>query len=93
MQAQVAAEAGYLQLAANFKRAAELVKIPNIRLLEIYNALRPCHSTYAELQKISIELEKDYGASENARFVQEAADAYKAAGLLRAYDKLPRFVP
>ena len=87
MQAQVAREAGYLQLASNLRRAAELVRIPNKRLLEIYETLRPRHSTYAELLTISIELEKDYEAPENAQFVREAANAYRDAGLLRVSDK------
>ena len=87
MQAQVAAEAGYLQLASNLRRAAELVRIPNKRLLEIYEALRPNHSTYAELLMISEELQKDYDAPDNARFVREATEAYRDAGLLRASDK------
>ena len=92
MQAQVAAEAGYLQLASNLSRAAELVRIPNERLLEIYQALRPHHSTYVDLLTISIELEKDYEAPENARFIREAAKAYRDSGLLRS-SEAPRSNP
>ncbi len=89
MQARVAKEAGYLQLASNFERAAELVDIPNKRLLEIYEALRPNHSTMAELLMISRELSQKYKAPENARFVREAAEAYRDSGLLRKSD-VPR---
>lgn len=83
LQAQTAADAGYLQLASNLSRAAELVRIPNNRLLEIYDALRPYHSTKARLLAISGELKGKYDAPNNARFVREAAEAYQDSGLLR----------
>src|SRR5437867_12928873 len=41
LQAQVAEAAGRPQLAENQRRAAELVGIPEERILEIYKALRP----------------------------------------------------
>ena len=41
MQAQVAEAVGRPQLAENLRRAAELVNVPEERILEIYNALRP----------------------------------------------------
>jgi len=83
IQAQVAEGAGYMQLGSNLRRAAELVKIPDNRLLEIYEALRPKHSTFQELSEISNELLRKYDAPKNARFVREAANAYRDAGLLR----------
>ena len=82
-QADIAAAAGYHQLAANLRRAAELVNIPNERLLQIYEALRPRRSTYQELIMLSEELTAQYQAVENARFVREAAEAYRLNGLLR----------
>ena len=88
MQANVAEEGGYAQLASNLKRAAELVRIPNDRLLEIYAALRPRHSTFRELSEISDELLKKYKAPKNARFVLEAASAYRDAGLLLQQSKM-----
>jgi len=88
MQANVAEEGGYAQLASNLKRAAELVRIPNDRLLEIYAALRPRHSTFRELSEISDELLKKYKAPKNARFVLEAASAYRDAGLLIQQSKI-----
>ena len=45
MQAQVAEDAGRSTLARNLRRAAELNPVPDDRLLEIYNALRPYRST------------------------------------------------
>jgi propanediol dehydratase small subunit len=84
LQAGVAEEAGYRQLAENLRRAAELVEIPNERLLQIYEALRPRRATYRELEDLAAELEAAYAATATARFVRQAAEAYCAGGLLRA---------
>jgi propanediol dehydratase small subunit len=83
LQAGVAEEGGYRQLAENLRRAAELAEIPNERLLRIYEALRPGRSTYAELTALADELERGYAATANARFIRQAAEAYRAGGLLR----------
>ena len=82
-QAGIAEAAGYHQLAANLRRSAELVDIPNERLLEIYETLRPRRATYQELIALSEELTTRYQAFENARFIREAAEAYRLNGLLR----------
>jgi propanediol dehydratase small subunit len=82
-QSAIAAASGYRQLAANLERAAELVEIPNERLLRLYEALRPHRSTYEELLAWSNELEAEHGASANAQLIRQAAEAYRAAGLLR----------
>lgn len=83
LQAQVADDSGRGPLARNMRRAAELVSVPDERLLAIYNALRPYRSTKAELYDIAAELEGTYGATINAGFVREAADVYEARGRLR----------
>lgn len=83
LQAQVAEDAGRPTLARNLRRAAELVAVPDERLLSIYNALRPYRSTKAELYDIAAELEGTYGATVSAGFVREAADVYEARGRLR----------
>lgn len=83
LQAQVADDSGRASLARNLRRAAELVKVPDERLLEIYNALRPYRSTKAELYDIAAELEGNYGAKVSAGFVREAADVYEGRGRLR----------
>lgn len=83
LQAQVAEASGRPTLARNLRRAAELVAVPDARLLEIYNALRPYRSTKAELEAIADELEKTYGAKVSAGFVREAASVYEARGRLR----------
>ncbi len=83
MQARIAEACGRKQLAQNFRRAAELTRVPDERILEIYNALRPYRSTRAELLAIADELEQKYGARINAAFVREAADVYERRGRLR----------
>ena len=65
------------------RRAAELTDIPNQRLLEIYEALRPRRRTYFQLLALSQEIAGMYGADETARYIREAADAYRDTGLLK----------
>jgi len=82
-QAQIAESIGRPQLAANMRRAAELTAIPDDRILEIYNAMRPDRSTKDELLEIADELENEYDAQINADLVREAADVYETRGRLR----------
>lgn len=84
MQAQVAESVGRVQFARNLRRAAELTRVPDDRILEIYNALRPYRSTKTELYNIAQELESTYQARVNAALVREAADVYERRGRLRA---------
>ncbi len=84
LQAEIAAAVGRRQLAENLRRAAELTAIPDERILEIYNALRPYRSTKAELLAIADELESRYGARINAAFIREAAEVYERRGRLKA---------
>lgn len=81
-QAQVAEAHANPQLAANFRRAAELALIPDERVMAIYEALRPGRSTAADLEAVATDLDQR-GAAINAALVREAADAYRARGLLR----------
>lgn len=83
LQAQVADDVGRAPLAGNLRRAAELVAVPDERLLEIYDALRPYRSSKPELEDIADELEHQYGATVAANLVREAADVYEARGRLR----------
>ena len=48
LQASIAKDAGRDRLAMNFERAAELTAVPDDRILEIYNALRPYRSTISK---------------------------------------------
>lgn len=86
MQAQVADSVHRETLGRNMRRAAELIAVPDARLLEIYNALRPYRSSKAELQAIAEELEQKYGCHINAEFIREAADVYEQRGRLKQDD-------
>lgn len=77
MQAEIAEQVKRPQFAGNLRRAAELTAIPDQRVLEIYNALRPYRSTKQELLAIADELENTYNAKINAAFVREAAAVYE----------------
>jgi propanediol dehydratase small subunit len=83
MQGEIATSAGRSQIALNLGRAGELTKVPDARILEIYNSLRPHRSTKDELIAIADELEKKFGASVCAGFVREAADVYQRRKLLK----------
>ncbi|MEK4148238.1 diol dehydratase small subunit [Robertmurraya sp. FSL W8-0741] len=83
LQAQVAESMRRKPLAQNFRRAAELIAVPDERILEIYNALRPYRSTKEELLAIAEELEGKFNAKMNAKLVREAADVYEKRDRLK----------
>lgn len=83
MQGEVANDAGRDAVQRNFQRASELTSIPDDRLLEMYNALRPYRSTKAELLAISAELKDKYHAPVNAGWFAEAADYYESRKKLK----------
>ncbi|MDF2676954.1 MAG: pduE [Bacillota bacterium] len=83
MQAQVAESISRDAFARNLRRASELIKVPDDRLLEIYNALRPYRSTKKELYDIADELENKYGCKINSSFIRESADVYEIRGRLK----------
>lgn len=76
LQAQISESVGKDAFARNLRRAAELIAVPDDRILEIYNALRPYRSTKQELLDIAEELENKYDAKINSAFVREAAQVY-----------------
>lgn len=76
-QGEIAKNAGREAIQYNFSRAAELTKVPDARVLEIYNALRPYRSSKQELLDIATELDQLYGATICANFVREAAEHYE----------------
>lgn len=82
-QAQIGESIGRPQFAHNLRRAAEMTRVGDARLLEMYNALRPNRSTKAELLAIASELENSFDAKICAGFVREAADVYERRGVLR----------
>ncbi len=82
LQAQLAEASDRPQLAANFRRAAEMTAIPDAEVLQMYNALRPRASTAAQLAAMADRLENTYSAPANAALVREAAEVYGRRRLL-----------
>lgn len=82
-QARIAESVGRKIFAMNLRRAAELTRIDDDRILEIYNALRPFRSTKAELLAIADELENKYSATISASLVREAAEVYEKRDRLK----------
>lgn len=83
LQAQIAELVGRKCLANNFKRAAELCHVPDDKIMETYNSLRPFRCTKEELEAIANELEREYDAMLNAKLVREASSAYEKRGFLK----------
>lgn len=83
LQAQISDADGRKAISRNFRRAAELIAIPDERLLEIYNALRPYRSSKQELIEIAEELEEKYDAEINGAFIREAAEVYEKRSKLK----------
>jgi len=82
-QAQTARDAGYRQVAENFLRAAELTRLSNEDVLNIYDKLRPGRTTYPEMKAIAERLESDFDAPLTAAFVREAAEVYLKRGIVK----------
>lgn len=82
-QAQIAESIGRPHLAANMRRAAEMTRISDERLLEMYSLLRPYRCTKQELLDLADELESEYQAKLCAALVREAADVYEKRGRLK----------
>ena len=82
LQAQLADASNRPQLAANFRRAAEMTAIPDDEVLAMYNALRPRASTAAQLDQMADRLETTYSAPVCAGLVREAAEVYARRDLL-----------
>ena len=81
-QAAVAEQHANPQLAANFRRAAELAVMPESDVFELYEALRPHRATADELDALATRLE-GVPAPLCAALVREAAAVYSRRGLLR----------
>ena len=82
LQAEIAERAGRPRLAANLRRAAELVAIPEADVLALYEQLRPgrAHSA-AALRATAEHLRRDYRAEAVAALFDEAADASERRGV------------
>ena len=83
LQAEVARQAGRIQLAENFIRAAELISIPDDEILEMYDKLRPNRSTEEDLIQLIDKLETQYEAKVCANFVRSTLEVYKKRDILK----------
>jgi propanediol dehydratase small subunit len=81
-QALVAERHANPQLAANFRRAAELALMSELEVLALYESLRPHRATAEELEALAAQLE-GVPAPLCAALVREAADVYARRRLLR----------
>ena len=86
-QAQTALDAGYRQVAENLLRAAELTRLSNEDVLNIYDKLRPGRTTYPEMKTIAERLESDSNAPLTAAFIREAAEVYLKRGIVKVDQK------
>lgn len=75
-QAEIAEAAGRHQLAENLRRAGELARVPEAKILQIYQMLRPGRASKEALMKAAEELESQFQARRCACFVREAVRAY-----------------
>ena len=81
-QAEIAAAAKRYPLAVNFRRAAEMTRLPNELIMEIYEMLRPGRAVdRASLDAIAQRLREDFGAEKLALFLEEAAEIYTRHGV------------
>jgi propanediol dehydratase small subunit len=80
-QAEVAEQHDNPQLAANFRRAAELALLPEDEVMALYEALRPHRATAEQLEGLAVRLD-EVPAPLCAALVREAAGVYARRGLL-----------
>jgi len=83
-QAEIARAARRPTLAANFERAAEMVKVPQATIMEVYELLRPGRARDKNaLLSAARRLRGEFGAETLAAFLEEAAEVYERRGLFR----------
>lgn len=82
-RAQIAEQMQRHAVARNFRRAAELIAIPDARILRFTTRCDRFCSSFAELQAIADELEHTWHATVNAGFVRESAEVYQQRNKLR----------
>lgn len=83
-QAQIARAAGRAALARNFERAAEMTRIPQDTIMEIYELLRPGRArSISSLHDAAQRLRSEFDAPLLARLIEQAASTYEARGVFR----------
>ncbi len=83
-QAQISRSAGRSALAANLERAAEMTRLPQAEIMEIYELLRPGRTASKDkLVDAAHKVRTEYDAQQLADFIEEAARMYEMRGLFR----------
>ncbi len=83
-QAEIATSVGRSALASNLKRAAEMTRLPQSEVMEIYELLRPGRAASAEsLIDAAKRVRNDYDAQLLGDFLDEAARFHEQRGLFR----------
>lgn len=81
--AQIEESRGNKPMAETLRRSAEMTRIPDDRIMQIYNAMRPRASKRAEMEEIIEELENKYDAPLNAAFLREAVEIYEKRNMFK----------
>lgn len=85
LQAEISRSAGRAALARNFERAAEMTRLPQGVIMEIYEMLRPGRAiAQSRLSETAQRLRDEYNAPQLAKLIDEAAKVYEARGLYRS---------
>lgn len=83
-QAEISRAAGRAALGRNFERAAEMTRLPQETIMEIYELLRPGRMPSKEgLRSAERRLRNEFDAPLLAQLVEEAANVYEKRGLFR----------
>ena len=83
-QAEIAKSVGRATLSGNFERAAEMNKLPNSEVMEIYELLRPGRAgSKSTLLEAAQKIRSRYSAEGLAEFIEEAAEFYDKRGLFK----------
>ncbi len=77
-QARIAERSGFPQVATNLRRAAEMTRIPDAEILQIYEALRPGRSQPEDLEALARRVEVLYNARLTTAFLREAATVLRS---------------
>lgn len=81
--AQLEESVGNFQIATELRRSAEMTRIPDNRIMEIYNDLRPRMSNKETLKEIIEELKTNYNAPQCAAFIEDAIKVYEKRNMFR----------
>lgn len=83
-QAQIARSVGRATLGGNFERAAEMTRLPQDEIMQVYELLRPGRAkSKQELLNAADRLKTEFNAQRLGDFLEQAAALYEKRGLFR----------